>query len=64
MREAGLSGVSPARKLPTTIANPADTRPGDLVGRDFTAAGPNRLWVTDLTVIATGEGPLWLFVRH
>jgi transposase InsO family protein len=60
MREARLSGVSPARKLRTTIANPADTRPGDLVGRNFTAAGPNRLWVTDLTVIATGEGPLWL----
>ena len=22
--------------------------------------GPNRLWVTDLTVIVTGEGPVWL----
>ncbi|MGW7825292.1 IS3 family transposase [Streptomyces puniciscabiei] len=22
--------------------------------------GPNRLWVTDLTMIPTGEGPLWL----
>ncbi|MFE7124420.1 DDE-type integrase/transposase/recombinase [Streptomyces sp. NPDC057617] len=27
---------------------------------DFTAKGPNRLGVTDLTVIATLEGPLWL----
>jgi hypothetical protein len=32
----------------------------DLVQRDFTASAPNRLWVTDLTMIATGEGPLWL----
>ncbi|WP_329316361.1 DDE-type integrase/transposase/recombinase [Streptomyces sp. NBC_01262] len=28
--------------------------------RDVTAPAPNRLWVTYLTVIATGEGPLWL----
>ena len=28
--------------------------------RDFTAPGPNRLWVTDLTMIPTQEGPLWL----
>ncbi|MFG2563518.1 DDE-type integrase/transposase/recombinase, partial [Streptomyces sp. NPDC048496] len=26
----------------------------------FTAEGPNRLWVTDPTMIPTGEGPLWL----
>ncbi|MEW1873576.1 IS3 family transposase [Streptomyces caelestis] len=32
----------------------------DLVRRDFTANVPNRLWVTDLTMIATEEGPLWL----
>jgi len=60
MREAGISGIAPARKLRTTIANPDDARPGDLVGRNFTAPGPNRLWVTDLTVIPTGQGPLWL----
>ncbi|MEU4351126.1 DDE-type integrase/transposase/recombinase [Streptomyces sp. NPDC023838] len=32
----------------------------DLANRDFTASAPNRLWVTDLTLISTGEGPLWL----
>jgi hypothetical protein len=52
--------VAPARKVRTTIRNPADPRSADLVGRDFTAEGPDRLWVTDLTVIPTGEGPLWL----
>src|SRR6266540_3988963 len=32
----------------------------DLVGRDFTAPAPNRLWVADISRIPTGEGPLWL----
>ncbi|MFI0879845.1 IS3 family transposase [Streptomyces parvus] len=32
----------------------------DRVKRDFTAAGPNRLWLTDITEHATGEGKLYL----
>jgi transposase InsO family protein len=60
MREHGIMGVCPARKVRTTIPKPADPRSEDLVKRKFTADGPNRLWVTDLTVITTGEGPLWL----
>lgn len=60
MRQAGIAGVSPARKRRTTIANRADPRPEDLVKRNFTASAPNRLWVTDLTLIDTGQGPLWL----
>ncbi|MGB8940917.1 MAG: IS3 family transposase [Streptomyces sp.] len=32
----------------------------DLVRRDFTADGPNRLWLTDITEHATGEGKLYL----
>lgn len=55
-----ITGIAPARRPRTTIANPADARSADLVNRRFTADGPNRLWVTDLTVIATGQGPLWL----
>ena len=60
MREHEIIGVCPARKVRTTIPNPTDARPEDLVKRNFTADGPNRLWVTDLTLIETGEGPLWL----
>jgi putative transposase len=60
MREHAITGVAPARKLRTTVPNPADPRSDDLVKRYFTAQGPDRFWVTDLTVIATGEGPLWL----
>jgi putative transposase len=32
----------------------------DLVRRDFTATGPNRPWLTDITEHATGEGKLYL----
>lgn len=32
----------------------------DLVRRDFTAAGPNQLWLTDLTEHRTNEGKLYL----
>ncbi|MEV3872306.1 IS3 family transposase, partial [Streptomyces sp. NPDC049906] len=60
MRDAGLAGVSPRKPKGFTRRDPdADLAP-DLVGRDFTADGPNRLWVTDLTMIPTREGPLWL----
>jgi putative transposase len=32
----------------------------DLVGRDFTADAPNRLWLSDITEHRTGEGKLYL----
>ena len=32
----------------------------DLVGRDFTAPAPNRLWLTDITEHPTGEDKLYL----
>lgn len=32
----------------------------DLVCRDFTASGPNRLWLGDITEHATGDGKLYL----
>ncbi|KPI13389.1 Integrase catalytic region [Actinobacteria bacterium OV450] len=59
MREAGVAWVSPRRKG-FTRRDPKATLAPDLVNRDFTAPAPNRLWVTDLTMISTGEGPLWL----
>ncbi|MFJ2769035.1 IS3 family transposase [Streptomyces sp. NPDC087300] len=61
MREDGLAGISPRRKSRGfTRRDPKATLAPDLVNRDFTAPAPNRLWVTDLTMIATREGPLWL----
>ncbi|MFK0296348.1 IS3 family transposase [Streptomyces sp. NPDC090442] len=60
MRQDGLAGVSPRRKSGFTRRDPKATLASDLVERDFTPPAPNRLWVTDLTMIPTGEGPLWL----
>ncbi|MEU2835495.1 IS3 family transposase [Streptomyces lavendulae] len=60
MRQAGPAGISPRRGKGFTRRDPdADLAP-DLVQRDFTTPTPNRLWVTDLTMIPTAEGPLWL----
>ncbi|MFF6787245.1 IS3 family transposase [Streptomyces sp. NPDC012510] len=55
VRQAGLAGISPRRGKGFTRRDP-----DALVQRDFTADGPNRLWVTDLTMVTTLEGPLWL----
>lgn len=62
MREHGLQGAFLPRgwKSGSTRQNPRHTAAPDLVERDFTAGAPNRLWVADLTRIATGEGVLWL----
>ncbi len=60
MRQAGLTGVSPRRGKGFTRRDPDAGLAPDLVQRNFTASAPNRLWVTDLTVISTAEGPLWL----
>jgi len=57
MRHLGLAGVVQGRQFKvTTIPDTAATRPPDLVGRQFTARGPNQLWVADLTYVATWRG--------
>jgi transposase InsO family protein len=60
MRQADLQGISPRRARGFTRRDPDADLADDLVQRDFTAPAPNRLWVTDLTMIPTHEGPLWL----
>lgn len=56
MRSLGLEGVRRGKKKRTTISGEEAIRPADLVNRDFTAASPNRLWVADLTYVATWSG--------
>jgi len=56
MREMGLQGVVRGRTPRTTIPDKASLKPADLVQRKFTADGPNRLWVADLTYVATWIG--------
>ena len=62
MRGAGLQGAYLRRKWRTssTRQDPAATPAPDLVNRDFTATGPNRLWVADATRIPCGQGVFWL----
>ncbi|EWM64137.1 LOW QUALITY PROTEIN: transposase, partial [Micromonospora sp. M42] len=44
----------------STKQDPRHTPAPDLVNRQFTADGPNRLWVADATRIPCGEGVFWL----
>jgi putative transposase len=63
MREAGLAGASHRRGGPVTTRRDQEARPApDLVDRDFSAAGPNRLWVSDITFIPTATGFLYLAI--
>ena len=62
MRAAGLVGCHRRRRVRTTVADPAHTPAPNLVGRDFTAAGPDRLWLGDITYLRTHEGWLYLAV--
>jgi transposase InsO family protein len=57
MRDIGLRGTVRGRAWKiTTQADPAATRPGDLVDRQFVATRPNQLWVADFTYVATWRG--------
>ena len=57
MRDMGLRGATRGRAFRvTTVANHAEPRPPDLVCREFSATRPNRLWVADITYVATWAG--------
>lgn len=56
MHKLGLKGAVRGRKSRTTIPDKTVPRPLDLVNREFSASGPNRLWVADLTYVATWSG--------
>ena len=62
MRVEGLWGVS-RRKAPRTTQRKPGAHPApDLVQRNFTADTPDRLWVADITYVATWAGWLYLAV--
>jgi hypothetical protein len=60
MRLLGLSGVTRAKGLRTTIQAKDGVRAGDLLNRDFTATAPDTVWVTDFTYVRTWAG--WVYV--
>ena len=55
MRQMRLQGAVRGRKFKTTVSD-SSPRPQDLVQRHFRADRPNRLWVADLTYVATWRG--------
>ena len=61
MGDEGLSGVVRGRRHRTTIPGGEDSRRApDLLDRDFTAAAPNRKWVTDFTYTRTWSGLVYV----
>ena len=57
MKANGICGAKRRGKpWKTTRPDPAARRCPDLVDRNFTAAGPNRLWVADITYLRCWQG--------
>ncbi len=56
MRKAEIRGARRSKRVRTTRRDHGAGRHPDLVERRFTATEPNRLWVTDLTFVATWAG--------
>lgn len=63
MRLMGIEGISPRRFAPvTTIQSEHGSNLPDLVKRLFDAGDINRVWLSDITYLRTGEGWLYLCV--
>jgi putative transposase len=60
MKRDHLAGVHRRRFVRTTIRDEHAEPFPDLVNRNFTAAGPDRLWVADITQLPTRSGPCYL----
>ncbi len=60
MQRLGLQGARRGKVMRTTIGDAARPCPLDRVNRQFKAARPNQLWVSDFTYVSTWQG--WLYV--
>ncbi len=56
MKTLALRGVRRDKGIRTTIPGKDGHRAGDLLNRDFTAAAPDLVWVTDFTYCRTWTG--------
>jgi putative transposase len=61
MAQAGIAGIHKPNKRGCTRSDGSEVS-ADLVNRDFTADGPDRLWVMDVTEHPTGTGKVYLAV--
>src|SRR5215217_7649868 len=60
MKAAGLRGCIRGKRRTTPRRDPRAAPAPDLLGRDFVAGRPNRIWLADITYIPTQEGFLYL----
>ena len=60
MQKNGIVGVTPRRRVRTTIADKNAPPLPDLARRRFAPGAPNVAWAGDITYIPTGEG--WLYL--
>jgi len=60
MRQAGLRGCMRGSRRGTTRRNQRTAPAEDLVKRNFAAAQADKVWVADITYVATREGFLYL----
>lgn len=60
MQAAGLKGRHPRAWRRTTVAGEHPVPAPDLIGRTFTATGPNQAWCGDITYIKTWQG--WAYL--
>ena len=60
MRQAGLRGCMRGKRRGTTRRGTRAAPAEDLVKRDFVATRTDRIWVADITYVATREGFLYL----
>lgn len=62
MAQRQLIARKKRRFVRTTKADPSRAPAPNVLNREFTAVGPNRKWVSDITQIPTDEGDLYLAV--
>lgn len=62
MQQQGLRGCRPRRYKVTTDSKHQQPVAEDLVERDFSPAGPDEVWVADITYVRTWQGWLYLAV--
>jgi transposase InsO family protein len=60
MKQHGIVAVQHRKYRPTTDSKHDFPVAPNLLGREFQAAAPNRVWVADITYIPTDEG--WLYL--
>jgi putative transposase len=62
MRADGLHGITRRRRRGVTTRDATAVPNDDLVARQFTPEGPDRLWVADITEHPTDEGRVYVAV--